>query len=154
MNVGQWHNPENFDARFVRCENWPWPHVPSPYHKTIYEFTLYSVNPATFQMADGRFIQPDRHCQETDWGSIPPPFHGLYPPDERRPCYAFHDSGCRDEGFYVSPTLEGPFEFKPFLRWEVDAVLRDSLLAYGVEPRRVNVIYRAVRLFAVLRGKR
>lgn len=143
--VGSWINPDGYDLRWKRRVFWPWPGVPSLWRLSIWEFRLDTKTALTFRHPSGFLVQPDRHRDETDLGSIPPPQRSLFPADEFFRPYVFHDSGYRDRGFYVDRG-QG-FVFESWTRAQVDELLRLMIISDGGTRLRAWVVWSAVRAF-------
>jgi len=114
--------------------------------KAIYEFTLDDYAPLTFELADGTLIQPDRHMERTDMGSIPMSLQVFFPKDRFLLSYILHDSGYKHNGLYVQAHGEDEFTFMEMTRAEVDHVLAMAIRAEGGNIFQVSAIYSGVRI--------
>jgi len=130
--------------RFLRCERWG-----LLWRKTWWEGRLSPRYPLMWQDArTGRLWMPDRHEQETDLGSIPPPVRSIFPQDEAPYAYYPHDSAYRHGGLWTAETLDGEWTFKKLSRSEADDMCLSAMLeAGGVSAARRAIIWSAVRSF-------
>ena len=113
---------EGYLLDFHRMQRWGFFWV-----KRIWEFRLAPEHPLTFVDRFGDEWQPDRHEEETDLGSEPPPLRSWFPHDEHPLSYLFHDSACRHAGLWwrvVGAPEAAPFVFLPVSRREADYKLR------------------------------
>lgn len=102
----------------LRVERWG-----KLWRKRIWMFRLCYPHPLTYRDGNGCDWQPDRHEDETDLGSIPPPLRGLFPQDEFPLSYIYHDSACRRGGLWLVNTTP---TFITMNRREADTLLRDE----------------------------
>jgi len=130
--------------RFLRCERWG-----LVWRKTYWEGRLSPRYPLMWQDAKaGRLYMPDRHEQETDLGSIPPPVTSLFPSVEAPYAYYMHDSAYRHGGLWTAETLDGVWRFCPMARAEADDMCLSAMLeAGGVSAIRRGTIWSQVRLW-------
>lgn len=135
-----------YDTHWLRTEKWGW-FWPFTWCKAIHSFQLHRLHPLTWVDRNGMHYQPDRHEQETDLGSIPPPLRARFPQDEYEPAYVFHDSAYRHGGLYTSVTLDGPYKFTRMTRKEADDLLADIIYALGGGACKRATIWTAVRAF-------
>ena len=133
-----------YALHWLRNESWGlfWPFK---WTKAIHSFQVNLRNPITWVDRDGMHWQPDRHENETDLGSIPPPLRSCFPQDEYEPGYVFHDSAYRHGGLYASVSLDGPYGFVPVSRRFADDLLADIIMALGGGACRRGMIWTAVR---------
>lgn len=134
-----------YDLHWLRNEKWGliWPLT---WSKAIHSFKLDERHPITWVDRNGGHWQPDRHENETDLGSIPPPLRSCFPQDEYEPAYIFHDSAYKHGGLYFSVTLDGPYRFVATSRRQADDLLADIICALGGGACRRGTIWTAVRL--------
>jgi hypothetical protein len=132
-----------YDLHWVRNEKWGF--WPFRWSKAIHTFQVDLRNPITWVDKDGMHWQPDRHEEETDLGSIPPPLRSCFPQDEFEPGYVFHDSAYKHGGLYCSVTLDGPYEFEKVTRKFADNLLADIIMALGGGACRRGIVWSAVR---------
>lgn len=121
--MGTWINSGNgwgWELNPLRMERWGW-----LWRKRVWEFRLVPAHALGFENAQGRW-QPDRHEEETDLGSIPPPLRGWYPQDEFPLSYIFHDSACGHGGLWLRPPGAREYQFEALTRAEADRRLRDE----------------------------
>lgn len=144
---GVWINTGGYALRKLRVEFWPWPGLPSPWRKPIWEFQNSISEPLTYRAMFGYYVQPDRHRAETDLGSIPVPLRGFFPESEFALSYILHDSACRDHGLWTAYTARGPFRFHWMTSLHVHYLLRESIVAEGGSAARAATIWACVRLF-------
>lgn len=122
---GEWLNREDgvgYDLRQIRVER-RWFRPP----RSIYEFTLNPIHPLTWRTEDG-YYQCDRHQEETDLGSIPPPIDRIWTRDQFLAAFCMHDQACRHGGLWHSLAAEegpngeivGVFEFVEMPRSRID----------------------------------
>jgi hypothetical protein len=129
-----WYNVENYRCpkignrphckpSFIPARCWP-------LRVSIFRFTNDAVRPVTLEL-DGMFLQPNRSF-ETDKGSVPLCLAPILPRDRYEVEMIFHDSPYQrldrhGAGYWVSKSLDGPYTFEPFSRYEVDGILRASM---------------------------
>lgn len=107
----------------------------------LFEFWLDPDNPLTLELEGLGKLQPDRHYERTDGGSIPRPLWwvpGLEPTRFLR-SFIFHDSGYFHGGLW----LDGAFV--SMTRAEVDTVLYRGTRAEGGNKFVTGLIYNVVR---------
>jgi len=130
-----WWNTENYKCpkignrphcrpSFIPVRYWP-------VRVSLFRFTNDPVRPATLEL-DGMFLQPNRTF-ETDKGSVPLSLSVILPRDRYELEMIFHDSPYQrmethGAGYWVSKSIDGPFVFEKFSRYEVDGILRASML--------------------------
>lgn len=140
------------------CRLWPgrgWP-------VDIFEASLDVRHPLTVYWR-GRLWQPDRHANETDLGSIPPPLRASYPHTLTPAVFYLHDRAFVEGCLYsvacpVSPfdgvlpefmlTTFGPFARTPVEWREVQALFLAALHAYGVNRALAWRIHAATQAFS------
>lgn len=125
--------------------------------KTIYGFQLNLEHPLTFHTPDNLRLQPDRHEDETDFGSIPYLLQVIFPKDQFPLTYFFHDSGYRHGGLWTAgpdPASRGyagtrdvEFVFVKMTRLELDRLLKSTIRVEGGRLHERVMIYLAVRGF-------
>ncbi len=138
--------------RHIRTERWGliWP---LSWPKDWFEITLHRTHPLMWLDPAGKYWMPDKHKEECDLGSVPPPIRSRYPATEFPPEYYFHDD-TYDHGYlWTSPSLDGPWVKEPVSRAKGDSNLCDMIYArqYALNAGRIDVIRRGL-IWAVVRA--
>lgn len=134
-----------YNLHWLRNESWGWGFWPFKWTKAIHSFKLHPQHPIVWVNTKGHW-QPDRHEEETDLGSTPPPIRSCFPQDQYEPGYIFHDSAYKHGGLYHSVFLDGPYKFKSLTRSEADDLLADIIMALGGGAGSRGTIWTGVRM--------
>jgi hypothetical protein len=115
--------------------------------KVYWEGQVHPRHPLMWEdRKTGLLYMADKHRARTDLGSIPPPVQQYFPPAEAPYAYYPHDSGYKDGGLWVAPSLDAPWTFKAMSRKELDVMcLCNMLHAGGMSLPRRSVVYSSVR---------